>query len=106
MHRSALHDPEIPPDAKIQIRRNVPQHARLVDPTEWKKHTFVVTYPTMLLLGSAPSPPKNEKYCINILHSKAYVSHRSHRMQKHKLEMSCPYVLLLGAEPGPREPEK
>jgi hypothetical protein len=64
----------------------------------------------MLFMETAPGPPKQEKYYVNVsllgctgMH---YVSRRSHWRQKYKFGVMCPSVLFMVTAPGPPEHEK
>jgi hypothetical protein len=78
MHRNALRDPQIPPNAK---------------------HKLDATCPDALFVKSVPVPPEHEKSGVDVsrpgrtrMH---YVTHRSHRMQKYMLGKMCFCTLLV-----------
>jgi hypothetical protein len=65
VHKNALHDPQIPPDAKTPVRRNVS---------------------SALFMETAPGPPEHEKECVDFLNPERtemhYVTRKSYQMQK------------------------
>jgi hypothetical protein len=75
-----------------------------------QKHKFSVTCPEAPLVGPAPAPQKNEKWCVDVLHPgrtrMRYVTSGSHGMQKHKLSVMCPSALVVGLTLGPPKNEK
>jgi hypothetical protein len=87
--RNALRDPQIKPDAKNQLLRNMSQH------------TFY---------GNNTGPPEHEKYFIDVLLSGRsgmhFVTYRSHQMQKHKFSVFCPGWLFMETAQGPPKHEK
>jgi hypothetical protein len=54
--------------------------------------------PSVLFVGSELSPPRHEKYCIDVSRPRRtktqYVTHRSHLMQNHKFSIMCPSVIF------------
>jgi hypothetical protein len=66
--------------------------------------------PSVLLMETSSSPPKHEKYCVDISHPgrtrMQYVTHRLHRMQRHKSNVMCPSRLFVKSVPVQPEYEK
>jgi hypothetical protein len=83
------HDPQSPPDAKTQVRHNMPD---------------------AIFMESALVPPKPEKVCVDVSQLRRtglhYVTRRSHGMQKHKFSVTCPGALFGESTPVPPQLEK
>jgi hypothetical protein len=84
-----LRDPEIPPDAKTQVQRNVSHH---------------------VFYGNRTGPTRAQKIvCRCFVPERTrmhYVTHRSHRMQKHKFGVTCNSVFFMETEPVSLEHKK
>jgi hypothetical protein len=63
-----------------------------------QKHMFDIMYPDALFVETIPSPPEQEKLCIDVscpgCTRTPYVAHRSQRMQKHKFDIMDPSAFL------------
>jgi hypothetical protein len=74
-----------------------------------QKHKFDVTCPA-LFMETAPVPPQNQKYFIDVSCPRGtrmhYVTRRYHQMQKHKFNVTCPDSLFIETTPFPPEHEK
>jgi hypothetical protein len=75
-----------------------------------QKHKFIITCPGVLLMGPAPGPPENEKYCVDVSHpgrtKTRYVTSRSYMMPKQKFVITGPGALLVGPTSAPPEHKK
>jgi hypothetical protein len=64
-----------------------------------QKHKFGLTCSDTLFMETAPGPPKQEKYCVDILRpgqsGMRYMTHRFHQIEKHKFGITCPGVLFV-----------
>jgi hypothetical protein len=79
----------MPPNAKIQLRRNLSQRA---------------------FYGNRTGPTEHEILCIDVTHHGGigmhYVTRRYHRMKKHKFGIRCPDTFLVESVSVPHENEK
>jgi hypothetical protein len=78
---------------------------------QMQKHKFGVTCPGLLIMETAPDPPKHVKEHVKVswpgCNGMHYVTHRSHQMQKkQKFGVTCPDALFIETTSGPPKHEK